>query len=77
MPARDLDAVFYAGEVPGIDYRDGHFHVSYCIRQCYFEFVLPPHVFVKGLVAAEEARAIWQLEMLDKSNVTPMRRKSK
>ena len=75
MPARDLDAVFYSGDTPGVEYREGHFHVCYSIRNCYFEFVMPPHVFVTALVAAEEARAMWQLDMLDKSNVSQFRRK--
>jgi hypothetical protein len=75
MPARDLDAVFYAGDVPRVEYRDGMFHVSYNIRNCYFEFVMPPHVFTNAVLLAEDAVAKWRLDQTPRDNVTPMRRK--
>lgn len=65
MPiARDLDAVFYSEDVPNVFYRNGSFHVSYAIRECYFEFVMPPSVFKKAIVLAEGAMAEWRLDQM-------------
>lgn len=76
MPARDLDAVFYAANVPDVAYRDGMFHVCYGIRNCYFEFVMAPHVFERALILAEGAKAQFQVEQLG-GNITPIRKRKK
>lgn len=73
MPTRELDAVFYASEVPAIEFRDGVFHVGYDIRRCHFEFVMQPAVFLKAVLFAEEAIAKWRHHEAPRGNVRKLK----
>lgn len=69
MPWRNLDAVIYCECPAEFEYRDGLFHIiqqagSMCIQRVY-----TPHVFLKMLAGANECRAKWQLEQLDRKVV--------
>lgn len=54
MPHR-LDAVYFSGVSPDIEFRDDAFHVRYKIGSYSFEVALPPKAFFAALAKALEA----------------------
>jgi hypothetical protein len=54
MPARSLDAVFFSDQIPDMFIKDGMFHIAYTVGTVHAEFVLPPRVFLAGLVKCNE-----------------------
>lgn len=67
----DFDAIFYVKNPPRIVFEDGTFHVSYDVgKRAWFEFVLPPHVYLKALRAGNLAADQFHEEQGD---VVPIR----
>lgn len=73
MPIHDLEAVFYAATAPGIEFREGMFHICYDVGRCRFEFAMPPNVFLKSLRNANKMSDQFQK---GRGTVSPLRRKA-
>ena len=77
MPARDVDAIFFVGKAPLIEFEDGLFRVSYDIgKHARFEVVMRPKLFMEAMLLAQEATAKWRLEGCPTDNVRRIGKRS-
>jgi hypothetical protein len=59
MPEK-LDAVFFVGEPPDIEYRDGLFYLRTQVGEYRFERVMQPSTFARAVWRAEQALALFR-----------------